>query len=148
MKSRIQSFFYKNKILDFGKIFKNKLRTNSGLLSTEHKKKVSRLVILKIKQNIRTESSCYLYYAACRLVLPSHFKLVKLFNDHILFEEYKPFLSLIFAWLYKKSALKQVFFLSIFCCIITLIFDIIGHYFIMESFSKNWGKMKLRTIYL
>ena len=98
-------FLYKSKGLDSGKQFKNKLRTKPGLF-LEHKNKVFRLAILEI----RTEPGYQLYCTACRLVLFSHFSLAKVFSDHILFEEYRPLLSMIFNWLYWKGALKQISF--------------------------------------
>ena len=59
---------------------------------------------------MRTEPGCHLYCTACRLVLSSHFNITKLFNDHILFQEFvcihwtfKFLFPLAWAW-------KQVFF--------------------------------------
>ena len=47
----VHSFYYKNKSLDFGKKIKNKQREQSQSCShTEHKNKMSRLSILKIKR--------------------------------------------------------------------------------------------------
>ena len=47
----VHLFYYKNKGLDFGKKFKNKLREQSqSYCHTDHKNKISRLSILKIKR--------------------------------------------------------------------------------------------------
>ena len=47
----VHLFYYKNIGLDFGKKFKNKLREQSQpYRHTEHKNKISRLSILKIKR--------------------------------------------------------------------------------------------------
>ena len=57
--------FYKNKTLGLGKKFKNKIRTKPGLLSAEHKNKVSRVAISKIigtEHQERASLSLILYY--------------------------------------------------------------------------------------
>ena len=90
--SLLYTFFYKNKSFDFGKRTKNKLITKPGSYTTEHKNKVSWLVIPKIiraKHQIRTW--VHLYCTACRLVLLSHFNIAKPFNDHISFQKCKLF---------------------------------------------------------
>ena len=55
----LQEQFYRNKSLDFGKKFKNKLRTKPGHTAspTEHKNKVPRLAILKIIKIKTSEQS-------------------------------------------------------------------------------------------
>ena len=40
---------------------------------------------------MRTEPGYHLYCTACKLVLLSQFNIAKIFNDHILFQEYTPF---------------------------------------------------------
>ena len=61
-------------------------------------------------------------------VLLLHFNLVKFFNDHILFEEHTPLLSIIFLLTVLKMSIKTgLFFFQTFCCIISLASGIIDH---------------------
>ena len=88
-----------------------------------------------IRKKHQNRACCHLYCTACGLVLLSHFNIANLFNDHIY----------LVPWLLTDCTENEqtgLFFLT-FCCIITPVSGIIGHYCVMENLLKN--REKIRT---
>ena len=80
----ITLFLYKNKSLGLDKKFKNKARL--AVPQNTRTKCLSK--IIRTEHQNRSWLSLIMYY---RLVLLSHCNITKLFNGHILFQEYTPF---------------------------------------------------------
>ena len=131
-----ESNFMKTKPLILAKKIKNKAKNK--VTHAEHKRKVSRLVILKIKNKTSEQSLAVTYIVlhadqSNLTILLSQVNIAKLFNDYILFSHVTDCT--------ENKHYKRFFFFLTFCCII-LRFLVLQIITVVWEIKKKSGKTK------